>query len=97
MTKEKMMMATQTLQFCYNAVNPLVGLSSAALRLYSALEVFRGTSRTEQDWFRAPRLNKRLQQLGFSRKEIDRGFEELIKAGLLQMRDEGNIRWYRLQ
>ena len=90
-------MATQTIQFCYSAINPLVGLSSAALRLYSALEVFRETSPTERDWFRAPRLNKRLQQLGFSRKEIDKGFEELMKVGLLQIRDEGNIRWYRLQ
>lgn len=89
----------QTVSSGYNAINPLVGLSSTALRLYGALEVFRNIfhSRNEREWFRAPRLDQRLQPLGFSKKEINQELEALVKAGLLQMRDAGNIRWYRLK
>ncbi len=89
----------QTVSSGYNAINPLVGLSSTALRLYRALEVFRDVfhSRNEWEWFRAPRLDKRLQPLGFSKQEINQELAALVRAGMLQTRDAGNIRWYQLK
>ncbi len=83
----------------YSAINPLVGLSSTALRLYGALEVFRDTyqSPMKDGWFRAPRLDKRLQQISLSKWEIEKGFTELIDAGLLKIRTERNTRWFQLK
>jgi hypothetical protein len=80
-------------------VNPLVGLSSAALYLYSALGVFRNKDLPPkaEEWFRAPRLHHRLRRFAsLSKEEIDQGLEELMKAELLQMRSEGKRWWYRL-
>ena len=90
---------TQALSSCYGAINPLVGLSSTALRLYGALEVFRDTyqSPTKGGWFPTPRLDKRLQQIGFSMSEIQKGFTELIDAGLLQVRTERSAQWFQLR
>ncbi|MCE2394989.1 hypothetical protein J4G02_10425 [Candidatus Poribacteria bacterium] len=50
------MSLTRAIISCYGAINPLVGLSSTALRLYGALEVFRDTyqSPMKDGWFRAP-------------------------------------------
>ncbi len=83
----------------YTTVNPLVGLSSAAICLYSALGVFRDKdlSPQAQEWFRAPRLHYRLRRFpGLSKEEINQGIEELMKVELLQMRSEGKRRLYRL-
>ncbi len=84
---------------CCSVTNPLVGLSSTALRLYGALEVFKKAyqSPKDQDWFRAPQLIQRLQQIGFSKSEIQKGFKELTNAGLLQVRTERGVRWYQLK
>ena len=89
----------QALLSSYSAINPLVGLSSTALRLYGALEVFRDTDQSpmEDSWFRAPQLDKRLQQISLSKWEIEKGFTELIDAGLLQIRAERNTRWFQLK
>ena len=83
----------------YSAINPLVELSSTALRLYGALEVFRDTyeSPLKEGWFRAPRLDKRLQQISLSKWEIEKGFSELIDAELLKIRTERNTRWFQLK
>ncbi len=83
----------------YSAINPLVGLSSTALRLYGALEIFRDTyqSPMKDGWFRAPQLDKRLKQISLSKWEIEKGFTELIDAGLLQIRTERNTRWFQLK
>lgn len=93
------MSLTQALSSCYGAVNPLVGLSSTALRLYGALEIFRDTyqSPMKDGWFRAPRLDKRLQQISLSKWEIEKGFAELMDAGLLRIRTERNTRWFQLK
>lgn len=93
------MSLTQAILSCYSAINPLVGLSSTALRLYGALEVFRDTyeSPVKDGWFRAPRLDKRLQQISLSKWEIEKGFAELIDAGLLKIRTERNTRWFQLK
>ena len=79
--------------------NPLVGLPARALSLYSALEVFRSTyaSLSEPMWFRAPRRDARLQEIGFSKSDIDTALGELIQANLLQIREQQNTRWYRLK
>jgi hypothetical protein len=81
------------------AINPLIELSSTALRLYNALGIFRDVYPSPEDpeWFRAPWLTQRLRRFGLSKKEIDQGVEELMKAELLQMRTEGHRRWYRLR
>ncbi len=79
--------------------NPLVGLPTRALRLYSALEVFRGayTSLSEPTWFRAPRRDALLKKIGFSKADIDTAISELTQANLLQIREQQNTRWYRLK
>ena len=65
------------IQFCY-AANPLAGLSPEALRLYSALEVFKNAETcdsVEDDdhkWFRAPRRDKYLKTTGFSKRRLTR-------------------------
>ena len=48
-------------------------------------------------WFRAPQLDKRLKQISLSKWEIEKGFTELIDAGLLQIRTERNTRWFQLK
>lgn len=82
-----------------SAINPLAGLSSAALRLYGALEVFREAYRSPkmQEWFRAPQLDKRLQQIGFSKTKIDKGFAELVSVGVLQVQMQHDTQWLRLK
>lgn len=79
--------------------NPLVGLPARALRLYSALEVFRGAyaSLNEPMWFRAPRRDARLKEIGFSKADIDTALSELIQANLLQIREQQRTRWYCLK
>ena len=93
------MQSSQVVSAVHSATNPLAGLSSAALRLYGALEVFRDASPSPQDWkwFHAPRLNQRLRQIGFSKSEIEKGFTELVGAGLLEVRSQRDIRWYQLR
>ncbi|MCZ6678587.1 MAG: hypothetical protein O7E52_15230 [Candidatus Poribacteria bacterium] len=83
----------------FSAINPLAGLSSTALRLYSALEVFRTEYRSpnEREWFRAPQLDLELLKIGFSKSEIEKGITALVDADLLQVRNAQNIRWYRLK
>ncbi|MDE0300152.1 MAG: hypothetical protein OXN17_16070 [Candidatus Poribacteria bacterium] len=91
------------IQFCY-AANPLAGLSPEALRLYSALEVFKNAEighsvgdDHSRDWFRAPNRDKRLKTTGFSKAEIDRGLDELLKAGVLEIRNKRRTLWYHLK
>ena len=48
-------------------------------------------------WFRAPRRDARLQEIGFSKSDIDTALGELIQANLLQIREQQNTRWYRLK
>ena len=93
------MPATQTTAPFDTATNPLVNLSPAALRLYGALEVFRESYRSprKKDWFYTPQLDQRLQQIGFSQHEVEKGFSELLRAGLLQVEKELDISWYRLK
>ena len=83
----------------YCATNPLIGLSPSAIRLYSALQVFRQTYRSKNDgkWFRAPERDKRLQEIGFSKGDIEQGFTELVNAGLLQTRSQSSTEWYQLK
>lgn len=78
--------------------NPLVGLPARALRLYSALEVFRGAyaSLSEPLWFQAPKRDVLLKKVGFSKTDIDTAINELLQANLLQIREHHNTRWYRL-
>jgi hypothetical protein len=97
-------MVPYMIRSCYT-VNPLVGLSPAALRLYSALEIFKnaetGDSVVEdnanQEWFRAPQRDKRLKTTGFSKAEIDKGLDELLKAGVLEIRNKRRTLWYHLK
>ena len=83
----------------YCAINPLIGLSPAAIRLYSALQVFRQNYRSKNDgkWFQAPKRDKRLQEIGFSKGDIERGLTELVNAELLQTRSKSNTEWYQLK
>ena len=93
------MQSSQVVPAVHSATNPLTGLSSAALRLYGALEVFRDASPSSQDWkwFHAPRLNQRLRQIGFSKSEIEKGFTELVGSSLLEVRSRRDIQWYQLR
>ena len=91
------------IQFCWTAKS-LVGLSPAALRLYSALEVFKraeggGGVETDdnQEWFRAPYRDRRLKTSGFSKSEIDKGLDELLKAGVLEIRNKRRTLWYHFK
>ena len=88
----------------YYAVNPLVGLSATALRLYSALEVFRNADDNDSndddnnhEWFRAPQRDKRLQATGFSKTEMNKGLDELVKAGVLETQNKRRTLWYLLK
>ncbi len=95
-------MVPYLIQLCY-AANPLAGLSPAALRLYSALEVFKNAETKDsvemddQEWFRAPRRDKYLKTTGFSKAEIDKGLDELLKAGVLEIRNKRRTLWYHLK
>ena len=91
------MPATQAL--AYATMNPLVGLSSAALRLYGALEVFRDAYQCPEldGWFHTPQLNRRLERVGLTRSEVEKALAELSSAGLLEIRKNLNISWYRLK
>ena len=96
-------MAPYLIQLCY-VVNPLVGLSPEALRVYSALEVFKSAENSDgvetndnQEWFRAPYRDKRLKTNGFSKAEIDKGLEELLKAGVLEIRNKRRTLWYHFK
>ena len=95
-------MVPYLIQFCYVA-NPLAGLTPAALRLYSALEVFKNAETSDsveddnQEWFRAPRRDKYLTTTGFSKAEIDKGLDELLKAGVLEIRNKRRTLWYHFK
>jgi hypothetical protein len=91
-------MQTQSVEF-YSNINPLVGLSAKTLRLYCALEVFRGKSDSleEPEWFRTPNRDEMLEKVGFSKTEIDKGITELIDAELLQIQDRNSDQWYCLK
>ena len=96
-------MILQLIRLCCT-VNPLVGLSATALRLYSALEVFRNADDDDgisddstQEWFRAPQRDKHLRATGFSKAEIDKGLDELVKAGVLEIRNKRRTLWYLLK
>jgi len=83
----------------YCTVNPLVGLSTTALRLYGALEVFRNAEDDDntRDWFRAPQRDRRLRATGFSKADIDKGLDALVKAGVLEIRNKRRTLWYLLK
>lgn len=91
-------MQAQSVEF-YSNINPLVGLSAKTLRLYSALEVFRGKSDSleKPEWFRTPNRDELLEKVGFSKIEIDKGITELIDAKLLQIQDRNSDQWYCLK
>ena len=91
------------IQCCFVA-NPLTGLSPEALRLYSALEVFKNAEvggdvvdHDDQEWFRAPYRDRRLKTTGFSKAEIDKGLDELLKAGVLEIRNKRRTLWYHFK
>lgn len=91
-------MQNQSIEF-YTNINPLVGLSAKTLRLYSALDVFRekSDSNEKSEWFRTPNRDKILGKVGFSKTEIDKGITELIDANLLQIQDRNRDQWYCLK
>ena len=91
-------MQTQTLE-SYTRVNPLVGLSAQTMRLYIALEVFRGKldSIDEPQWFRTPNRDDLLAKVGFSKSEIETGITELLNAELLQIQMRNSDQWYCLK
>lgn len=91
-------MQNQNVDF-YTNVNPLIGLSAKTLRLYSALEVFRGKpdSIDEPMWFRTPERDAVLNKVGFSLTDIDKCITELVKAELLQIQDRNSDLWYCLK
>lgn len=91
-------MSRQILESNYTT-NPLIGLSPATIRLYSALQVFRQTyqSKNGGQWFQAPQRDKRLQEIGFSKGDIEQGLTELANAGLLETRSQSNTEWYQLK
>ncbi len=91
-------MQKQSLGF-YTGLNPLVGLSAKTLRLYSALEVFRGKSDSidKPEWFRTPNRDALLEKAGFSKTEIDNGITELLDAELLQIQNRNSDQWYCLK
>lgn len=83
----------------YSNINPLVGLSAKTMRLYLALEVFRGKleSLDEPHWFRTPDCDQLLAKVGFSKTDIDTGISELINAELLQIQMRNSDPWYCLK
>lgn len=85
----------------FAAVNPLVGLSSSALRLYSALEVFQNQSKAccpdGPKWFQVSKRERILRRAGFSKTDIDKAITELLDANLLQIQDKENTKWYCLK
>ena len=91
-------MQKQSIDF-FTHVNPLVGLSAKTLRLYSALEVFRGKSDSfeKPEWFRTPNRDEILTKVGFSKTEIDKGITELVDADLLRIQDRNSDQWYCLK
>ncbi len=91
-------MQTHSLEY-YSNINPLVGLSAKTMRLYLALEVFRGKleSLDEPHWFRTPDRDKLLAKVGFSKADIDTGISELINAKLLQIQMRKSDQWYCLK
>ncbi len=93
-------MVKQTTEM-FAAVNPLVGLSSKAIRLYNALEVFQTQNREccpdGPEWFQVSQRERILRRAGFSKIEIDKAITELLDANLLQIQDKENIKWYCLK
>ncbi len=83
----------------YTKVNPLVGLPAKTIRLYCALEVFRAKSNSidRPEWFRTPNRDEVLEQVGFSKTDIDSGISELIAANLLLIQNKNNDQWYCLK
>lgn len=91
-------MPNQSIQF-YATINPLIGLPAKTLRLYSALAVFKEAypSCDKPEWFRVPKRDALMSKIGFSKTDIDTGIRELIQAGLLQIQERQNTRWYCLK
>ena len=91
-------MPNESLQ-SFAEINPLVGLPPKTLRLYNALEVFkkRYLSSDNPEWFRVPQRDPLLQKIGFSKADIESGFQELVQADLLQIHEGQDTRWYRLK
>ena len=83
----------------YENKNPLLGLPSRTLRLYTALDIFRGKSDSieKPEWFRTPNRDEILAKVGFSKADIDSGITELIDANLLQVQDKNRDQWYCLK
>ncbi len=91
-------MQKQSFDF-YSNINPLVGLSSKTLRLYSALEVFRGKTESQDkpEWFRTPNRDELLGKVGLTETDVNTGISELLDANLLKIQDRNRDQWYCLQ
>lgn len=91
-------MPNESLQ-SFAKINPLVGLPPKTLRLYSALSVLKSryASGEEPGWFRVPVLDPRVKNLGLSESGLQEALQELMRVGLLRIREEQGIRWYHLK
>ena len=91
-------MQNNSIEF-YSNINPLVGLSAKALRLYVAFEVFRSQkdSHEKPEWFLTPNRDEVLGKVGFSKTDIDTGISELIAAKLLEIQYKNSDQWYCLK
>ena len=91
-------MQNKSIEF-YSNINPLVGLSAKALRLYVAFEVFRSQtdSHEKPEWFLTPNRDEVLGKVGLSKTDIDTGISELIAARLLEIQYKNSDQWYCLK
>ena len=91
-------MPNESLQ-SFAKINPLVGLPAKTLRLYSALGVLKKEycSAERPGWFRLPEADQRLKNIRLSKRGIESAFQELIRAGLLEIHEEQDTRWYCLK
>ncbi len=92
------MMQNKSVDF-YSNINPLVGLSAKAMRLYVAFEVFRSQTDTQDkpEWFLTPNRDEILSKIGLSKTDIDTGISELIAAKLLEIQSKNSDQWYCLK
>ncbi len=91
-------MQNKSIDFQSN-INPLVGLSAQAMRLYVAFEVFRSQtdSQRKPKWFLTPNRDEILGKIGLSKTDIDTGISELIAAKLLEIQYKNSDQWYCLK
>ena len=91
-------MQNKSIDFQSN-INPLVGLSAQAMRLYVAFEVFRSQtdSQRKPEWFLTPNRDEILGKIGLSKTDIDTGISELIAAKLLEIQYKNSDQWYCLK